>query len=234
MPIATVPASTSESTYCCHSFRHSVVCSPVVSSTSPPSKNGAGSGNSLVATHRIPTVGLGMWTGCSASSFCSRTSVTATTRDIFAHLADQKRCSMDIGFRAASSYRRRIEPTAEGAPLTTQVMHEGAVVQERRLVTAIPGPVSQRLQARKTSAVPSGVGTTLPVYVTAAAGGVVVDADGNSLIDFGSGIAVTTVGNSAPAVVDAVTAQVQAFTHTCFMVTPYDGYVAVAEALNAI
>ena len=118
--------------------------------------------------------------------------------------------------------------------MTTQVMHEGAVVQERRLVTAIPGPVSQRLQARKVSAVPSGVGTTLPVYVTAAAGGVVVDADGNSLIDFGSGIAVTTVGNSAPAVVDAVTAQVQAFTHTCFMVTPYEGYVEVAEALNRL
>ena len=56
-----------------------------------------------------------------------------------------------------------------------------------------------------------------------------VDVDGNSLIDLGSGIAVTTVGNAAPAVVTRVQEQVAAFTHTCFMVTPYDGYVDVCE-----
>lgn len=109
-----------------------------------------------------------------------------------------------------------------------------AVTQERRLVTAIPGPISQEMQARKTAAVAGGVGTTLPVYVVAAGGGILVDADGNQLIDFGSGIAVTTVGNSAPAVVEAVTEQVAAFTHTCFMVTPYEGYVRVAEELNRL
>jgi len=106
--------------------------------------------------------------------------------------------------------------------------------QERRLVTAIPGPASQALHARKATAVAQGVGTTLPVYTVAAGGGVVVDADGNSLIDFGSGIAVTTVGNSAPRVAAAVAAQVESFTHTCFMITPYDGYVRVAEALNEL
>ena len=106
--------------------------------------------------------------------------------------------------------------------------------QERRIVTAIPGPESQALQARKDASVARGVGTTLPVYVVAAGGGVVVDVDGNSLIDFGSGIAVTTVGNSNPRVAAAVAEQVAAFTHTCFMVTPYDGYVRVAEALNRI
>jgi 4-aminobutyrate aminotransferase / (S)-3-amino-2-methylpropionate transaminase / 5-aminovalerate transaminase len=109
-----------------------------------------------------------------------------------------------------------------------------AVTQERRLVTAIPGPVSQEMQARKTAAVAGGIGTTLPVYVVAAGGGILVDADGNQLIDFGSGIAVTTVGNSAPAVVEAVTQQVAAFTHTCFMLTPYEGYVRVAEELNRL
>jgi 4-aminobutyrate aminotransferase/(S)-3-amino-2-methylpropionate transaminase len=106
--------------------------------------------------------------------------------------------------------------------------------QERRLVTEIPGPESRALQARKDGAVPRGVGTTLPVYVAAAGGGVVVDVDGNSLIDLGSGIAVTTVGNSAPRVTAAVAAQAAAFTHTCFMVTPYDGYVRVAEELNRL
>ncbi|MFI5708872.1 4-aminobutyrate--2-oxoglutarate transaminase [Kribbella sp. NPDC051620] len=106
--------------------------------------------------------------------------------------------------------------------------------QERRLLTAIPGPRSRDLQSRKTAAVPQGIGTIMPVYAAAAGGGVVVDVDGNSLIDFGSGIAVTTVGNSAPALVTAVQDQLAAFTHTCFMVTPYDGYIRVAEALNRI
>ncbi|WP_406089180.1 4-aminobutyrate--2-oxoglutarate transaminase [Kitasatospora purpeofusca] len=106
--------------------------------------------------------------------------------------------------------------------------------QERRLVTAIPGPKSQELQARKLGAVAAGVGTTLPVYVSRANGGVLEDVDGNSLIDFGSGIAVTNVGNSAEAVVSKASEQLAAFTHTCFMVTPYEGYVAVAEQLNEL
>ncbi|MBF4770067.1 4-aminobutyrate--2-oxoglutarate transaminase [Nocardioides agariphilus] len=106
-----------------------------------------------------------------------------------------------------------------------------ALPQERRLVTDIPGPRSTELLARKKAAVADGVGTTLPVFVEAAGGGVIVDADGNSLIDLGSGIAVVSVGNAAPGVVRAVTEQVAAFTHTCFMVTPYAGYVEVCEAL---
>jgi 4-aminobutyrate aminotransferase / (S)-3-amino-2-methylpropionate transaminase / 5-aminovalerate transaminase len=108
------------------------------------------------------------------------------------------------------------------------------IPQQRLLKTSIPGPRSSELQARKVAAVASGVGTTLPIYVAAAGGGIVVDVDGNQLIDFGSGIAVTSVGNAAPAVVDAVQEQVAAFTHTCFMITPYEGYVAVAETLNSV
>lgn len=109
-----------------------------------------------------------------------------------------------------------------------------ALPQERRLVTEIPGPRSQELLARKAEAVAVGIGHTAPVSAVAAGGGVVVDADGNSLIDLGSGIAVTTVGNAHPKVVDAVQRQVAAFTHTCFMVSPYESYVAVAEALNRL
>ena len=88
--------------------------------------------------------------------------------------------------------------------------------------------------ARKRDAVPGGVSTVMPVFAARANGGVIEDVDGNSLIDFGSGIAVTTVGSSAPRVVDAVRDQVEAFTHTCFMVTPYAGYVEVAESLNRL
>ena len=106
--------------------------------------------------------------------------------------------------------------------------------QRRVLKTAIPGPRSLELMARKTGAVARGIGTTMPVFAVEAGGGVVVDVDGNSLIDFGSGIAVTTIGNSAPRVVAAVRDQVELFTHTCFMITPYEGYVAVAEQLNEL
>jgi len=118
-------------------------------------------------------------------------------------------------------------------------MESSAVVvndvrQELHLVTQVPGPKSVELQKRRVDAVSSGVGATLPIFVQKAAGGIVVDVDGNSLIDMGSGIAVTSVGNSASEVVDRVTKQAQAFTHTCFMVTQYEGYVEVCEALNRL
>ncbi|MGW1073983.1 4-aminobutyrate--2-oxoglutarate transaminase [Streptomyces sp. NPDC002537] len=103
--------------------------------------------------------------------------------------------------------------------------------QERRVVTAIPGPKSLELQARRTATVAAGVGSTLPVFTVRAGGGVIEDVDGNSLIDFGSGIAVTSVGSSAEAVVRRASAQLADFTHTCFMVTPYEGYVEVCEQL---
>ena len=113
----------------------------------------------------------------------------------------------------------------------TDVLDQTALQQRRQLVTEIPGPRSRELMTRRNATVSAGVGTTLPVFVTRAGGGVIEDVDGNTLIDLGSGIAVVSVGNSAPRVVEAVQAQVADFTHTCFMVTPYEGYVAVCEAL---
>jgi 4-aminobutyrate aminotransferase/(S)-3-amino-2-methylpropionate transaminase len=67
-----------------------------------------------------------------------------------------------------------------------------------------------------------------------ASGGTLTDVDGREWIDFAAGIAVTSVGNSAPRVVEAVTRQVERFTHTCFMVAPYEPYVEVCEQLNAL
>jgi 4-aminobutyrate aminotransferase/(S)-3-amino-2-methylpropionate transaminase len=87
------------------------------------------------------------------------------------------------------------------------------------------------LLARREATVARGVSSTVPVFVTAAGGGIIVDADDNALIDFGSGIAVVNVGNAAEQVVTAVRDQVTRFTHTCFMITPYEGYVAVCEEL---
>ncbi|MFD3921047.1 4-aminobutyrate--2-oxoglutarate transaminase [Streptomyces sp. NPDC058595] len=106
-----------------------------------------------------------------------------------------------------------------------------AIPQERRVVTAIPGPKSLELQNRRSATVAAGVGSVMPVFAARASGGVVEDVDGNSFIDFGSGIAVTSVGSSAEAVVRRATAQLADFTHTCFMVTPYEGYVEVCEQL---
>jgi 4-aminobutyrate aminotransferase/(S)-3-amino-2-methylpropionate transaminase len=119
-------------------------------------------------------------------------------------------------------------------PATNHTSQGELVEQKRYLSTAVPGPRSLDLMSRKNAAVAAGVGTTMPVFAVRAGGGVVVDVDGNHFIDLGSGIAVTTVGNSAPRVVRAVQEQVASFTHTCFMVTPYEQYVAVAEALNRL
>ncbi|MTA23530.1 MAG: aminotransferase class III-fold pyridoxal phosphate-dependent enzyme, partial [Actinobacteria bacterium] len=86
------------------------------------------------------------------------------------------------------------------------------IPQVRKLVTAIPGPKSQALMQRRSDAVSAALGMAIPVMVEKAGGGVIVDIDGNSIIDMGSGIAVVSVGNSADRVVKNVIAQVQAFT----------------------
>jgi 4-aminobutyrate aminotransferase / (S)-3-amino-2-methylpropionate transaminase / 5-aminovalerate transaminase len=116
----------------------------------------------------------------------------------------------------------------------TTVLGGPDLPQVRRLVTPLPGPRSEALMKRRAEAVPHGVSVTMPVFVAAAGGGVLVDVDGNSLIDLGSGIAVTGVGNADPAVVAAVAAQAELFTHSCFMITGYEGYVEVAERLNRL
>lgn len=117
---------------------------------------------------------------------------------------------------------------------TSTLLGGPSLPQQRTLRTAIPGPRSAELLARKASAVAAGVAHTVPIEAVAAGGGVVVDADGNSLIDLGSGIAVTSIGNAHPGVVAAVQEAVAQFTHTCFMISPYESYVAVAEALNRV
>ncbi|HEV7963525.1 MAG TPA: aminotransferase class III-fold pyridoxal phosphate-dependent enzyme, partial [Actinoplanes sp.] len=93
---------------------------------------------------------------------------------------------------------------------------------------------SEELHKRRTAVVARGVSSVVSSYVDSAAGGRLTDVDGREWIDFASGIAVTSVGNSAPRVVAAVQAQVERFTHTCFMVAPYESYVAVCEQLAAL
>ncbi len=126
-----------------------------------------------------------------------------------------------------------------GQDVLAQSLHGGSAIaldvpQVRSVVTPIPGSRSLALARRRDEAVPAGISATLPVFVERAAGGVVIDVDGNSLIDLGSGIAVTNVGNAAPAVVARVLEQAARFTHTCFLLTHYEPYVEVCEALNRI
>jgi len=93
---------------------------------------------------------------------------------------------------------------------------------------------SEDLDKRRTAAVARGVSSVITSYVDHAGGGTLTDVDGREWIDFAAGIAVTSVGNSAPRVVEAVRRQAELFTHTCFMVAPYESYVAVCEQLNTL
>lgn len=106
-----------------------------------------------------------------------------------------------------------------------------SIPQERKIVTAIPGPKSQELHARRLAVVPPGVSSALPVYIAKANGGILVDVDGNRFIDLGAGIGVTTVGHTESAVVAAAAAQLNDVVHTLFTITPYEEYVRVAELL---
>ncbi len=81
--------------------------------------------------------------------------------------------------------------TLAAAPANSPV-----IPQERRIVTAIPGPRSLALQERRTAAVAAGVSSSLPVFIERAHGAIAVDVDGNQFIDLGSGIGVTTIGHT--------------------------------------
>ncbi|MBP7835563.1 MAG: aminotransferase class III-fold pyridoxal phosphate-dependent enzyme, partial [Rhodoluna sp.] len=111
-------------------------------------------------------------------------------------------------------------------------MSQTPIAQERKVITAIPGPKSQALHKRRLDAVSAGAGAALPAYIEAAHGAILVDADGNQLIDLGSGIGVVTIGHTNAGVVEAVREQVGKLTHTLFTATPYENYVEVCELLN--
>ena len=111
-------------------------------------------------------------------------------------------------------------------------MSELQVAQERKIVTSIPGPISQKLHAKRLQEVSHGVGALLPIYIDRAHGAIIVDVDGNQFIDLGSGIGVTTIGHTNDEVVKAVQEQVAKLTHTLFTLTPYVPYVQVCEIMN--
>src|SRR5207245_5084081 len=101
-----------------------------------------------------------------------------------------------------------------------------------QLRTEIPGPNSRALLARREAAIPRGPSNATPVFAARAEGAVIEDVDGNRYIDFAGGIGCLNAGHRSPRVVSALRAQLEKHLHLCFAVTPYEGYVAVAEKLN--
>jgi 4-aminobutyrate aminotransferase/(S)-3-amino-2-methylpropionate transaminase len=108
------------------------------------------------------------------------------------------------------------------------------IEQKRVLVTDVPGPRSKEIQARREAAVSAGVSSGLPAYIQRGQGAILVDVDGNQLLDLGAGIAVASVGHAHPKVAAAIADQAEDLLHTCFMVTPYEEYVEVAEQLSSL
>src|SRR5580700_2548494 len=102
------------------------------------------------------------------------------------------------------------------------------------LRTAVPGPRSQQLHRRREQAIPRGLSHATPIYVARAEGALLEDVDGNTFIDLAGGIGCLNVGHRNSTVTAAIHQQVDRFLHTCAQVTPYEDYIALAEAMTRI
>jgi 4-aminobutyrate aminotransferase / (S)-3-amino-2-methylpropionate transaminase / 5-aminovalerate transaminase len=98
----------------------------------------------------------------------------------------------------------------------------------------IPGPNSRALSERRAQAVPRGLSHGTPIYVAKAEDAWLEDVDGNRYIDFAGGIGCANAGHRQEAVVDAIRGQLDKFLHTCVQVTPYEGYIRLAERMNQV
>jgi 4-aminobutyrate aminotransferase/(S)-3-amino-2-methylpropionate transaminase len=103
-----------------------------------------------------------------------------------------------------------------------------------QLRTAIPGPKSKALAARRADAIPRGLSIGTPVYVAKAEDAWLEDVDGNRYLDFAGGIGCLNVGHRREPVVNAIKTQANRFLHTCVQVTPYEDYVRLAERMNQV
>jgi 4-aminobutyrate aminotransferase / (S)-3-amino-2-methylpropionate transaminase / 5-aminovalerate transaminase len=102
-----------------------------------------------------------------------------------------------------------------------------------RINTPIPGPKSRALSERRAKAVPRGLSHGTPIYVAKAQDAWLEDVDGNRYLDFAGGIGCANAGHRRPLVTDAIQKQLDKYLHTCVQVTPYEGYVELAERMNA-
>ena len=93
---------------------------------------------------------------------------------------------------------------------------------------------NETLAARRQAAVARGVSMVHPVFIERAENALLWDGEGRRYIDFAGGIGVLNTGHRQRRVMEAVRAQLDKFTHTCFQITPYESYVALCERLNAL
>jgi 4-aminobutyrate aminotransferase/(S)-3-amino-2-methylpropionate transaminase len=103
-----------------------------------------------------------------------------------------------------------------------------------QLRTPIPGPNSRALSERRAQAVPRGLSHGTPIYVAKAEDAWLEDVDGNRYIDFAGGIGCANAGHRQQPVVEAIREQLDKYLHTCVQVTPYEGYVKLAERMNQV
>jgi 4-aminobutyrate aminotransferase / (S)-3-amino-2-methylpropionate transaminase / 5-aminovalerate transaminase len=102
------------------------------------------------------------------------------------------------------------------------------------LKTELPGPKSRALMTRRKTAVARGPFHSTPIFAASASGALITDVDGNTLIDLAAGIGVVNAGHAPAEAVAAIKAQAEKALHLGFNVTPYEGYVALCEALNRL
>src|SRR3954465_3274867 len=108
-----------------------------------------------------------------------------------------------------------------------------AMTRTIELRTAIPGPKSKEILARKERVIADPLSVFLPVVIAEGRGATLTDVDGNTFIDFTGGVGCLNVGHSHPRVVEAAQEQLAKFSHTDFTIVPYEVYVTLAERLIA-
>src|SRR5581483_6069169 len=122
---------------------------------------------------------------------------------------------------------------AEPARTGLRYGHRMATTRSIQLRTAVPGPRSIEIAARKERVVAAPLALTFPIVVAEARGATLTDVDGNTFIDFTGGVGCLNVGHANDRVVAAAQEQLSRFTHTDFTIVPYEVYVALAERLLA-
>jgi 4-aminobutyrate aminotransferase / (S)-3-amino-2-methylpropionate transaminase / 5-aminovalerate transaminase len=108
-----------------------------------------------------------------------------------------------------------------------------AMTRTIELKTAVPGPKSREILARKERVVADPLSVFIPIVIDEARGATLTDVDGNTFIDFTGGVGCLNVGHSHPRVVEAAQEQLTKFAHTDFTIVPYEVYVTLAERLIA-
>src|SRR5580765_4082616 len=114
------------------------------------------------------------------------------------------------------------------------IVADMAMTRTIELRTAIPGPKSKEILARKEQVVAGPLSITLPIVIAEGRGATITDVDDNKFIDFTGGVGCLNVGHSHPRVVEAAQQQLERFAHTDYTIVPYEVYVELAERLVAL